>query len=254
MNPESEEDKVLEVFGITVDDKKLTKKVKEIDPPEEELDEQIEEDSPAKKDTALSVFGGQAQMVIKDLPPLGEASEPMPVGDFLKTLKDGPTEAPAIEKEDAIEDTVFAGPALPKHEPFADIKDPDILFLINEWGVTENERIIIRTHVESFTIRNVIKRADYNDQIEYEEIFRPVNLPCNFIVDHVPEKIAETNSDIRLVSEVVRRASREMDLTIMAVIQDRLDDRQRDIREKASRIKEGGTPIGKPAAPAQEEL
>jgi hypothetical protein len=232
----------------------------------------------ADEEKVLAAFGmtaSQAEAAIHPekvgprLPPLGPETNPPSAEEFIKSKGQMlpvdqhpgiPDEVKKVMKDKIGPDVqVEATQAevankLPKHEPFADIDDPDVLFLINEWGVTEKERVIVRTKVESFTIRNIIKREGYEDQIEYEETFRPVNLPCDFIVDHVPQLIAETGSGIRVVSEVIRRASREMDLTIMAVIQDRRDDKQREIRARSTRIKEGGTPIGKPAKPEQEEL
>lgn len=209
----------------------------------------IENDSEASgtlsEEELLKRFDGTA--TVTPLPPLGAGSAPVAVED----IKDQPVhDDMTLEQANVVLDALppakkFIEETVP--DPFADINDPDILFLINEWGVTEKERIIVRAEVASVVLKSTVKRSDFSkDQFDIQEHLIPKNLTCNMIIDHVPAKIAETGSDLVIISEFLRRAGEELDDLTVGIVKRRTDARQGEAREEAASKVGTGTPLGEP--------
>jgi len=171
---------------------------------------------------------GPKPPTIKPLPPLGKESKPVAVKDIKnEQVYEDDLPFPASTDVKAVE------AAQPVPDPFADIDDPDVLFLINEWGATENERIIVRAEVDSVTLKSTVKRGDFSrDQFDIQEHIIPKNLTANLVIDHVPAKIAETGSDASIINEFLQHYARELDDVTVGIVKRRTDAQQTEAREE----------------------
>ena len=181
----------------------------------------------------------------EDLPFPASASVGITIDDkkltrVVKEISAGMTLDQAIKVVDAL-------PPAEKYDPFADITDPDVLFLINEWGVTEGERIIVRAEVASVVLKSTVKRSEFSkDQFDIQEYIIPKNLTCNMIIDHVPAKIAETGSDLVIINEFLQRAARELDDVTVGIVRRRTDAQQLEARAEAAKKVGRGVQLGEP--------